>query len=125
MQMSRLPVYGSFGSPATCRPISHRNLARMKLAPLGSGSITLLNADGRRQILGPIDVSDHPGVADWNLHERGLVRGDEMARALVAAERNQLFVERAPKPHRMPAPRAEVRRGEARAGSERVAHRGD
>src|SRR3954470_18197712 len=41
MQMSRLPVYGVAGLPAMCRPISQRNLARMKFAPFGRYSMTL------------------------------------------------------------------------------------
>src|SRR5580692_9185869 len=39
MTMSRLPPYGVAGLPAMCRPISHKVLARTKLAPFGNGSI--------------------------------------------------------------------------------------
>src|SRR5580704_9089347 len=39
MTMSRLPPYGVAGLPAICRPISHRVLARTKLAPFGNGSM--------------------------------------------------------------------------------------
>src|SRR5437588_129253 len=58
-----------------CRPISHRNLARMKLAPLGRGSMVLLGAYRRREILGTVDVAHHARIADRNLYQPCFVRG--------------------------------------------------
>src|SRR5438874_11082091 len=97
-----------------CRPISHRNLARMKLAPLGSGSMVLLGAYRRHEIFGTVDVAHHARVADRNLYQPGFVRGPQMARRLVAAKRYELPVVRAGNAHRVAAPPAKVRRRERR-----------
>src|SRR5260221_3288116 len=108
-----------------CSPISHRNLARMKFAPFGNGSISLLNANWRREIFRAIDVADHPGIAHRDLDERTLVGSQHMPGALVAGEGNEVLIKSTSDAHRMPAPRAEVRRREPRALLERLAHGGD
>src|SRR5580704_12174843 len=48
MTMSRLPPYGVAGLPAICRPISHRVLARTKLAPFGKGSMASISDRDKR-----------------------------------------------------------------------------
>src|SRR5690348_4473759 len=108
-----------------CSPISHRNLARMKLAPFGSGSMLLLGTYRRREIVGAVDVADHARIADRNLDERALVGGDELPGALIAAERDQLLVVAPGDADRVTAARAKVRRGKRRSAFERLAHGGN
>src|SRR5258706_6821523 len=105
-----------------CSPISHRNLARMKFAPFGNGSIVLLNADRRCQVLGAIDVADHPGIAHPDLDERTLVGSQHMPGALVAREGNEGLIKSTSDAHPMPAPPAEVGRPQPPALLDGPAH---
>src|SRR5438270_402540 len=65
-----------------CRPISHRNLARMKLAPLGRGSMVLLGAYRRREILGTVDVAHHARISAADHHDHARQLGAQMPRGL-------------------------------------------
>src|SRR3954466_10765821 len=87
--------------------------------------LSLLYAHRRREVLWTVDVADHAWVTDRNLDERAFIVGEEAARALVAFEHYQLFIEASADAHRVSAPRAKVRRGDARAFLQRRAHRRD
>src|SRR5574341_879222 len=79
----------------------------------------------RRQVLGPVDVADHARIADGNLDETLLVRGEQRLRSFVALQREQLGAVFLTDADRVTPPRAKVRRHQSRAARERIAHRGD
>ncbi len=80
---------------------------------------------GGRKIRGRVDVADHAGIAHRNLHQTAFVRGEELARAFVAVGSDELLEEGSRDSDRVPAARAEVGRGERRARSDGITHRGD